>query len=152
MVATNDVNGVFMSHKTTDMFRVTWSQSGPGFTLGFYWGSCYSIFSCMCMFCRWLFVLLSFYLFTIVFSVLLRYTDSDYPFGIFLLRFWLVDRVARRVPHLEQELLSIPEQLNLPSVLSDVRVTRSFVFCVIFCRSLCILLSYLSLPCIICLS
>ena len=40
-----------------------------------------------CMFCRSLFVLL--YLFRlaigIVLSVLLRYTDSDYPFGIFKL-------------------------------------------------------------------
>ena len=30
------------------------------FIPGFYWGSCYSIFSFMCMFCRSLFVLLSF--------------------------------------------------------------------------------------------
>jgi hypothetical protein len=36
---------------------------------------CYSIFSFMCMFCRSLFVLLA-----IVLSVLLQYTDSDYPF------------------------------------------------------------------------
>jgi hypothetical protein len=36
------------------------------------------------------------------------------------------------VPHLEQELFSLPEQLNLPSVLSDVRVTRSLVLCVHF--------------------
>ena len=34
----------------------------------------------MCMFCRSLFVILA-----IVLSVLLRYTDSDYPFGIFKL-------------------------------------------------------------------
>ena len=32
------------------------------FTPGFYWGSCYSIFSFMCMFCRSLFDLLSFFL------------------------------------------------------------------------------------------
>jgi hypothetical protein len=36
------------------------------------------------VFCRSLFVLLSFCLFTIVLSVL-RFTDSDYPFGIFKL-------------------------------------------------------------------
>jgi hypothetical protein len=48
----------------------------------FYWGSCYSIFSFMCMFCRSLFVLLSFFLFAIVLSILLRFTDSYYPFGI----------------------------------------------------------------------
>ena len=34
----------------------------------------------MCMFCRSLFVLL-----TIVLSVLVRFTDPDYPFGIFKL-------------------------------------------------------------------
>ena len=39
------------------------------------------IFSFMCMFCRSLFVLVLF-LFAIVLSVL-RYTDSDYPFGVF---------------------------------------------------------------------
>ena len=37
---------------------------------------------CMCMFCRSLFVL---FLLAIALSVLLRYTDSDYPFGIFKL-------------------------------------------------------------------
>jgi hypothetical protein len=42
-------------------------------------GSCNSIFSFMCMFCRSLFVL---FLLVIMLSVLLRYTDSDYPFGI----------------------------------------------------------------------
>ena len=39
----------------------------------------------MCMFCRSLFVLLYFFLLVIVLSVLLRYTDSDYPFGIYKL-------------------------------------------------------------------
>ena len=50
------------------------------FTPGFEWSSCYSIFSCMCIVCWSLFVLLA-----IVLSVLLRYMDSDYPFGIFKL-------------------------------------------------------------------
>ena len=40
---------------------------------------CYSIFSFMCMFCRSLFVLVPFLL-AIVLSVLLQYTNSDYPF------------------------------------------------------------------------
>ena len=51
----------------------TASTSGaPEFTPGFHWGSCYSIFSFMCMLGRSLFVLL-------------RYTNYDYPFGIFKL-------------------------------------------------------------------
>ena len=37
------------------------------------------------MLCRSLFVLLYLFLLTIVLSVLLRYTDSDYPFGVFKL-------------------------------------------------------------------
>ena len=48
-------------------------------------GSCYSIFSFMCMFCRSLFVLLYFFLLTIVLPVLLLYTDSDNPFDVFKL-------------------------------------------------------------------
>ena len=51
----------------------------------FLWGSCYSNFSFLCMLCRSLFVLLYFFLLAIVLSVLLRYTDSDYPFRIFKL-------------------------------------------------------------------
>jgi hypothetical protein len=39
----------------------------------------------MCMFCRSLFVPLYLFLLAIVLSVLLRYTDSDFPFGIFKL-------------------------------------------------------------------
>jgi hypothetical protein len=37
------------------------------------------------MFCRSLFVPLYFFLLAIVLSVVLRFTDSDYPFGIFKL-------------------------------------------------------------------
>ena len=37
--------------------------------------------SFICMFCRSLFVLLYFFFLAIVLSALLRYTDSDYPFG-----------------------------------------------------------------------
>jgi len=44
----------------------------------------------MCMFCSSLFVPLYFFLLAIVMSVLLRFTDSDYPFGIFKLFFSFV--------------------------------------------------------------
>ena len=50
------------------------------------WGFCYSIFSFMCMFCRSLFAP---FLLHIVLSVLLQFTDSDYPFGIF--KFFLLN-------------------------------------------------------------
>jgi hypothetical protein len=48
-------------------------------------GLYYSIFISMCMFCRSLFVLLSFFFLVIVLSVLLRFMDSNYPIGIFKL-------------------------------------------------------------------
>jgi hypothetical protein len=71
-----------------DMFVIIWKTSYE-FIPGSYWGSCYSIFSFICMFCRSLFVLLYFFLLAIVLSVLLRFTDSEYPFGIFKLFLWL---------------------------------------------------------------
>jgi hypothetical protein len=44
------------------------------------------------------------------------------------------------VPHVEQELLSIPEYLSFPPVFRGVHVARSLVFYVMFCRSLFALL------------
>jgi len=42
----------------------------------------------------------------------------------------------------EQELLSFPEHMSSLTVFSGVRVARSLVFCVVFCRSLLVLLSF----------
>jgi hypothetical protein len=44
-----------------------------------------------------------------------------------------------RVPLVEQERLTLPEQLSLSPVVSGVRVTRSFVLSIMFCRSLFVL-------------
>ena len=52
------------------------------------WGFCYSIFSFMCMFCRSWFAHFLLHI-NIVLSVLLQFTDSDYPFGIF--KFFLLN-------------------------------------------------------------
>ena len=71
---------------TTDATSVAgtaYPSGAPEFSTSFWSGLCYLIFSLM--FCISLFVHLSFFLLTIVFSVLLRFTDSDYPFGIFKL-------------------------------------------------------------------
>ena len=38
-----------------------YTSEAPEFTPGFWWGSCYSIFSFICMFCRSLFVLLYYF-------------------------------------------------------------------------------------------
>ena len=54
--------------------------------------------------------------------------------GPFLMNLWLitrsVTRLTRRVSLMEQELLTLPENLSSPPVFSDVRVTRSLVLCV----------------------
>ena len=78
-------------HRVCNKIITTGATGGAGtaypsgtleFTPGFQWDSCYSIFSFICMFSRSMFVL---FLFAIVLSVLLRFTNSDYPFGIFKL-------------------------------------------------------------------
>ena len=51
-----------------------------------------------------------------------------------------VTRLIRRVPLVEQELLTLPEHLSSPLVFSEVRVTRSLVLYVCFvdhCLSVC---------------
>ena len=51
-----------------------------------------------------------------------------------------VTRLSRRVPLVEQELLTIPEHLSSPPIFSGVRVTRSLVLYVCFadrCFSFC---------------
>jgi hypothetical protein len=43
-----------------------------------------------------------------------------------------VTRLTQRVPLVEQELLTIPEYLRLPPILSGVHVTRSLALCICF--------------------
>ena len=47
-----------------------------------------------------------------------------------------------RVPHVEQELLTLPKHVSSPPVFNGIQVTWSLVFCVMFCRSLFALLSF----------
>jgi len=67
---------------------------------------------------------------------------------------WIIDwlfltRVTRRVPHMEQKLLTLPEQLSSHPAFSGVRVAR--VFCVVFSTSLFVLFSFFVWP-LYCLS
>ena len=62
--------------------RTAYPSGAPGFTPGFQWGSCYSIFSYMYVLQIVVCPFVIFFL-AIVLSVLLPYTDSDCPFGIF---------------------------------------------------------------------
>ena len=96
------ISSCMTCHRVCNQINTTGATSGAGtvypsgahaFTPGFQWGSCYSIFSFMRIFCRSLFVLLYFFLLAIVLSVLLRYTDSDYPFGIFKLFLMSIHRI-----------------------------------------------------------
>ena len=57
-----------------------------------------------------------------------------------------VTKVTRRVLLMEQEFLSHPKHPRWPPMLSGVCVARSLVFCVVFCRSLIVLLSFFFLP------
>jgi hypothetical protein len=57
-----------------------------------------------------------------------------------------VTRLTRRVSLVGQILLTLPEHLSSLPVFSGVRVTRSLVLCVMFCRSLFVFLSLFSWP------
>jgi hypothetical protein len=61
-------------------FLSTWVH--PGF---FWWGSCFSILIFRVVLCRSLLVLFSFFLVPLCCLFLIRFTDCDYPFGIFKL-------------------------------------------------------------------
>jgi hypothetical protein len=105
------LTGKSVSQMTTNMLHLSLALLGH-----FLFYSCNSIFNFMCLFCRSLFVLLYFFFLAIVLSVLLRYTDPDYPFGISKLFLWLITgsviMVARHVSLVEQELLTIPEHMS----------------------------------------
>ena len=65
-------------------------------------------------------------------------TSQSFP------RSWLITRFVtrvRRVPLVEQELLTLPEHQSSTLVFSGVRVAQSFVFCVMFCKFLFFLLA-----------
>ena len=62
----------------------------------------------------------------------------------------LVTRVTPRLSHVEQELPTLPEHVGSPPVFSGVRVARSLVLCVIFCRLLFVLCPFSFGDCIFC--
>ena len=53
-----------------------------------------------------------------------------------------VTRVTWQMPLVEQELFTLPEHMNSHLVFSEVCITRSLVFSLVFCKSLFILLSF----------
>ena len=57
-------------------------------------------------------------------------TSRSFPYSWLITGF--VTRITRRVPLVEQELLTLPEHSSLLPVFSEVRVTRSLILCVCF--------------------
>jgi hypothetical protein len=49
---------------------------------------------------------------------------------------WVCNSVTRQLPHVQQELPTLPEHLRSPLVFSGVGVARSLVFYVMFCFAL----------------
>ena len=62
-----------------------------------------------------------------------------------------VTRETRPVVLVKHEHITLPEHLSSPPVYSGIRVVRSVVFCVVFCRSLFVPLSFFFWP-LCCLS
>jgi hypothetical protein len=62
-----------------------------------------------------------------------------------------VTRVKQQVPLLEQELLTLAEHLRSPPIFSEVGLAQSLVLCIVYWRSLFVLLSFLFWP-LYCLS
>ena len=70
----------------------------------------------------------------------LNYHLNFRPFLHSWLIIWFVTRVTRRVPLVEQELLTLPEYPSTPPVFRVIRVAQTLVFCVVFDRSLFVFL------------
>ena len=62
-------------------------------------------------------------------------TFHSFPYSWFITGF--VTRVARRVPLVEQELLTLQEHPSSPPIFSVVCVTRSLILCVCFVDRFC---------------
>jgi hypothetical protein len=75
----------------------------------------------------------------VFFSFFLYYSRSTAGMLLIVCK-GFVTRLTRRVPLVEQELLTLPEHQSSPAVFSGVRVTRYLVLCVCFvdrCLSFC---------------
>jgi len=71
-------------------------------------------------------------------------TSRSFPHSWLITGF--ITRLTRRVPLVEQELLTLPDHPSSSPVFNGVRVTRSLVLCVWFCRSLFVLLYFFCWP------
>jgi hypothetical protein len=74
-----------------------------------------------------------------LYKIIVVNTFRSFPHSWLITDF--VKKLTRRLPLVEQELLTFPYHLSSSQVFSRVRVARSLVLCVMFCRSLFVLLS-----------
>ena len=99
----------------TNKAGTAYPSGAPEFSSGFQWGSCYSILSFMSMFCRSLFV---FFPLSIVLSVLHRFTNSDYLFGIFKL--FLLNRYGMSVSQMITDMFRLSFSLSRTFPFHDI--------------------------------
>ena len=93
------------------------------FTYGFQWGSCYSIFSFMCMFCRSLFVLLAIVLSVLWYLQTLLVCPSSYKIFILLLKTFHVR--TKYLFHVRDENILKCQQKAYNCILNQLCVIRN---------------------------
>jgi len=95
---------------------------------------------------RFVFILISFvgFVFYLYYFHLFTYTGVQHYIYIRWCSYRLT--VTRRVSLVEQELLPLLEYLSTLPVFIWIRIARSLVFCVVFCRSLFVLLFFFFWP------
>jgi hypothetical protein len=127
-------------HRVCNQINTMGATSGAG-TAYPRWGSCYSIFSFICIFCRFVCVLSSFF-FGPLCSVLFRYTDSDYPFDIFKL--FLFSKIENDILNqTELNEIKINDIVKYPMFRDKMKVRGDeplLALWVYVCKSVCILL------------
>ena len=79
-------------------------------------------------------------------STFFRLELGNVPNSAVIFVFHFIDAIFHSLPVLERELLTLPEHLSSPPVFSGVRVTRSLVLYVCFCRTLFVLLYFFFWP------
>jgi hypothetical protein len=75
-------------------------------------------------------------------------TSRSFPHWWLITRF--IDRLTRRIPLVEPELLTLPEHLSSPPVFNWVSWYSIFSFLCLLCRSLFVLLSFFFGYCVVC--
>jgi hypothetical protein len=63
---------------------------------------------------------------------------------VFIHVYWSPTRFSYQMVFTVTRRVTLPEHTSSPSIVSGVRVARSFSFCVVFCRSLFVLLAIIS--------